>query len=138
MANVSDAALVVSGVDGLENYNNIFATDRADVLVTAAPRDATRVNTVAYMDDNLIWSATGPYWTLDLGGQAAQRFVGLSDWRAAWSGAGHGQLTADPDTMSLFADPQFADAANGDYRAENPALLGAGRDGADIGARSGP
>ncbi|MEO1576542.1 MAG: right-handed parallel beta-helix repeat-containing protein, partial [Pseudomonadota bacterium] len=136
VVDTSDAALIVSGVDGLASYNNIFANTASDVLVTEVPRDPARVNSIDYIDNNLIWSEAGPYWTLSLGGLAAQRFVGLDTWRSAWSGVSHDDLIADPDVSSLFADPQFTNAAGGDYRTENPALIGAGRDGADIGART--
>ncbi len=136
VADTSNAALLLSGLLGFESFNNIFANTQSDVLVLQSPRDASITNQVSYSDNNLIWNDAAMNWTLDLGGPDAQRFVGLDAWREAWSVATQDALTADPDTQTLRQDPAFADPQGGDYRPQNPAIVGAGRGGEDIGART--
>ena len=81
-----------------------------------------------------MWQGAGPAWTLALGGTAAQRFVGLDAWQGASSLHSHPELVTDPDAATVWADPDFADEAAGDYRPESPGTTGTGRFGDDIGA----
>ncbi|MFK8017457.1 MAG: right-handed parallel beta-helix repeat-containing protein [Gammaproteobacteria bacterium] len=136
VVDTNNTALLVSGMTEIEVFNNIFADAGADVWVTQATRDPLVTNSVTFSNHNLVWDNTALNWTLNLGGPGAQRFVGLEAWRNAWSLDGHDNLAADPDTQSLRADPQFVDQDGGDYRPQNPALLGAGRNGEDLGPRT--
>ncbi|MEL7449476.1 MAG: hypothetical protein AAFN78_09720, partial [Pseudomonadota bacterium] len=130
---VSGIAYRIAGLADFENFNNLFVRASDDFLVTVEPQNAATQNSIAFSDNNLIWQGAAPAWTLQLGGPAGQRFIGLDHWRDARN-QGHPELVTDPAAATVWADPQFADEANGDYRPLGTATIGTGRNGENIGA----
>ncbi|MEM7083027.1 MAG: hypothetical protein AAF465_09855 [Pseudomonadota bacterium] len=131
---VTGPALNLNGIALFENYNNLFVRPGADLLVSQRPFSPSIQNSIAYSDNNMVWQGSGPAWTLDLGTLTAYRFVGLPAWQTALSDFEGGELSINPDQSTIWADPDFVNETNGDFTPQNPATLGTGRYGGNIGA----
>lgn len=136
---LNNAPIQTSGVDAVYVYNNIFSHITRDLMITTAPVNNALVNSVWEYDYNLYWhtaysAATGPEWLLDVGGADPQVFASFNLWQQAYSDTLHAQLQSDPDQASQFANPQFNDAANGDFRPNLAFTQTGGRNGGPLGA----
>ena len=123
-------AIDISGVQGVEIYNNIFVKPGSHILATRSPEEPI-TNSINFIDYNFFWEVVNLTWLLDAGGDSETLFSGLSSWQADKS---HPQVTTEPDIASLNANPVFVDPLNNDFRLSDasPAIL-AGREGVSVG-----
>ena len=125
--NASASALDISGVSGLELFNNIFVMPQKEILLTRASDNTSLINSIAYSDYNLFYNFLTLMWKLDVNGPNEVVYSDLTNWQLAT----HPQMMVSPDLSAMIDDPQFNGA---DYTLyQNSLAIGAGRFGLSIG-----
>ena len=132
-----DQPVRTAGMTALVILENIITGSDADLLISVNPITPTIDNGFASIDNNLFFDNATTSWTLANGGADENRYLSLPSWQQAFSVSSHPELTADPDSLSLQADPEFTDPTQHDFSLSitSPART-LGTSGGEIGAYS--